>query len=421
MTSAIEIDHLYKRYRLGNVGHRMFFSDIKRWCSNCFSRKTGLIDDNETYEHVENGFVNALWDVNLTIKQGEILGIIGSNGAGKSTLLKILSRITSPDKGEVRVRGKIASLLEIGAGFHPELTGRQNIFLNGAINGMSRKTIDQKFDSIIDFAGVEKFIDTPVKRYSSGMYVRLAFAVAAHLDSEIILVDEVLAVGDLSFQKKCLGKIDDVSRKEGCTVLFVSHNLASVKNLCPRSVLFDKGKVIEDGPSSEVIQMYIESVSADSNGVKDLAGQIRARDLSSLIKEIWIENGSGVAINEIQSGSSMKICFRFKSPEKISNPLFGFYVESSGGQPVFSLNNGLTKDTFESATHGAAELHIPELQLMPGNYFLTVYIDQGGSRIIDMAERCVSFRVHEKDSVKNTTSGYFEGLIHVNGKISLVQ
>jgi len=421
MTSCLEIDHLFKRYRLGNVGHRMFFSDLKRWLSNCFSKKTGLNNGKEQYTHIDNGFVNALWDVNLSIKQGEILGIIGSNGAGKSTFLKVLSRITSPSSGEVRVRGKIASLLEIGAGFHPELTGRQNIFLNGTLNGMSRKSIDQKFDSIVDFAGVEKFIDTPIKRYSSGMYVRLAFAVAAHLDSEIILVDEVLAVGDLSFQKKCLGKIDDVSRKEGRTVLFVSHNLDSVKNLCPRSVLFDKGRVIEDGPSSAVIKKYIESVSVDSSGVKDFSGRIRSRYLSSLIKEIWIENGSGVAVNEVQSASSMKICFRFESPEKIQNPLFGFHVESSGGQPVFSLHNGLTKDIFESTNGGTVALQIPELQLMPGDYFITVYIDQGGFGVLDMAERCVSFRVKEGDIFRNDASGYFEGLIYVNGKISLIK
>jgi lipopolysaccharide transport system ATP-binding protein len=420
MTNAIEIDHLYKRYRLGNVGHRMFFSDMKRLWSNCFSTKTGSAKDKEQYSHIHDGFVNALWNVNLTIRQGEILGITGSNGAGKSTLLKVLSRITSPSSGEVIIRGKLASLLEIGAGFHPELTGRQNIFLNGALYGMSRKSICQEFDSIVDFAGVEKFIDTPVKRYSSGMYVRLAFAVAAHLDSQIMLVDEVLAIGDFSFQKKCLGKIDDISRKEGRTVLFVSHNLDSVKNLCPRSVLFDKGRIIDDGPSSEVIKKYIESISADSNGVKDLSGQRRDKDLCSLIKEIWIENGSGVVINEVQSGSPMKICFRFESPEKIQNPLFGFHIESCGGQAVFSLHNGLTKNIFDSTKAGTVILQIPELLLMPGNYFITVYIDQGGFGVLDMAERCISFSVKESDPDKDNFCGYFDRLNYVNGKLSLI-
>lgn len=420
MTTAVEIEHLFKHYRLGKVGPQMLFSDLKNWYSKCFLKKADFKNYKSSYLHVHDGFVNALWDVNLSIKKGEILGIIGCNGAGKSTLLKILSRITAPSSGEVRVRGQVASLLEIGTGFHPELTGRQNIFLNGAINGMRKNTINKKLDSIIDFAGIEKFIDTPVKRYSTGMYVRLAFAVAAHLDSEVILIDEVLAVGDVSFQNKCLGKIDDASHKEGRTILFVSHNLASIKQLCPRSILLDKGRLIDDGPTEQIIDKYIETVSYHSDTVKDISDLSRINGMDSIIKEVWIENESGKIVNDLQIGKTIKLCFKFESTEIIPSPLFGFDIESPDGQLVFRLHNGLTGDTFFNVSKGIAKLSIPELQLMPGNYFLTVFIDQGGSLILDNVERCLSFRING-DNNFNKYPGPAYGYFLVNGSISLIQ
>ena len=239
---VISAENLSKAYSLGVIGTGTFYGDIKRW----WAKQRGLPDPYSKVGGTDHGnrageTLWALKDINFSIQQGEAVGIIGRNGAGKSTLLKILSRVTAPTSGEVKVKGRIASLLEVGTGFHPELTGRENIFLNGAIMGMSRSEIKRKFDEIVDFSGVEQFIDTPVKRYSSGMYVRLAFAVAAHLDPDILIVDEVLAVGDAEFQKKCLGKMESVSKGEGRTVLFVSHNMNAIEQLCSRAMLLDRG------------------------------------------------------------------------------------------------------------------------------------------------------------------------------------
>jgi lipopolysaccharide transport system ATP-binding protein len=265
LKNAIVVDNLSKRYL---IGHRLASSEtrhkytalrdvIGREISN-FARKTA--DFARGRQVVQGDDIEEFWalkNVNFEVKQGEVLGIIGRNGAGKSTLLKILSRITEPTEGRVLLRGRVSSLLEVGTGFHPELTGRENIFLNGAILGMTQREIRGKFDEIVAFAEVEKFLDTPVKHYSSGMYVRLAFAVAAHLEPEILIVDEVLAVGDADFQKKCLGKLDDVSRRHGRTVLLVSHNLAALGELTQRSLLFDSGRLVAEGPTTEIVSAYL--------------------------------------------------------------------------------------------------------------------------------------------------------------------
>ncbi|HOI72900.1 MAG TPA: polysaccharide ABC transporter ATP-binding protein [Syntrophales bacterium] len=257
---AVQIDDLWKQYRLGVIGHGALYRDLQSW----WARKRGKEDPNTPVGFRQADPVSggdrfwALREIGLEIEHGETVGIIGKNGAGKSTLLKVLSRVTAPTRGEVRLNGRIASLLEVGTGFHPELTGRENIYLNGAILGMRKMEIDRKFDEIVDFSGVETFIDTPVKRYSSGMYVRLAFAVAAHLEPEILLVDEVLAVGDAEFQKKCLGKMGEVAR-EGRTVLFVSHNMAAVRNLCARSILLEDGRIAADGPSEDTVNRYLRT------------------------------------------------------------------------------------------------------------------------------------------------------------------
>jgi len=260
---VISTENLYKAYQLGTIGTGTFYGDIKRW----WARTRGLPDPYQKVDEQDHGnrkgeMIWALDDINLTVERGEAIGIIGRNGAGKSTLLKILSRVTAPTHGVAKAKGRIASLLEVGTGFHKELTGRENIFLNGAIMGMDRAEVRRKFDEIVDFSGVEKFIDTPVKRYSSGMYVRLAFAVAAHLEPEILVVDEVLAVGDAEFQKKCLGKMEDVAI-EGRTVLFVSHNMSAIKRLCPRAILLDAGRMVDDGPSAEVTANYLLGASGD--------------------------------------------------------------------------------------------------------------------------------------------------------------
>jgi len=259
MSAIIKVSNISKQYRLGQVGTGTISHDLNRWWYRVRGKEDPYLrigDENDRSKKGESEYAWALRDINFEVKQGEVLGIIGRNGAGKSTLLKILSRTTAPTTGQIKIKGRVASLLEVGTGFHPDLTGKENIFLNGAILGMSRTEIKNKFDEIVDFAGVERYIDTPVKRYSSGMYVRLAFAVAAYLEPEILIVDEVLAVGDAEFQKKALGKMKDVSTSEGRTVLFVSHNMLAVKSLCSTGILMNNGKIETTGNIEDVIFNY---------------------------------------------------------------------------------------------------------------------------------------------------------------------
>ena len=261
MSTAIKVENLSKIYRLGEIGTGTISRDLERWVKmNVLGKEDPFLKIGESNDRSQKGgsdLVYSLQDLNFEIQQGDAVGIIGRNGAGKSTLLKILSRVTTPTTGKINIKGRVASLLEVGTGFHPELTGRENIYLNGAILGMRKKEIDHKFDEIVDFSGVERYIDTPVKRYSSGMYVRLAFAVAAHLESEILIVDEVLAVGDAEFQKKCLGKMGDISKGEGRTVLFVSHNMGAIQNLCEKVILMKNGLIDSYNLQSEVINKYM--------------------------------------------------------------------------------------------------------------------------------------------------------------------
>ncbi|WP_207511677.1 ABC transporter ATP-binding protein [Longitalea luteola] len=262
MEKAIKIEKLSKAYQLGEFSTGTLSRDIERWWALLRGKEDPFLKIGEVNERTKGGNSNIVWslkDINFEIERGSAVGIIGRNGAGKSTLLKILSRVTTPTTGVVKIKGRIASLLEVGTGFHPELTGRENIFLNGAILGMRKQEIKRKFDEIVDFAGVERYIDTPVKRYSSGMYVRLAFGVAAHLESEILIVDEVLAVGDSEFQKKCLGKMKDVSNKDGRTVLFVSHNMAAIKQLCSHGILLKNGQLQLNGDVANIVEEYLNS------------------------------------------------------------------------------------------------------------------------------------------------------------------
>lgn len=261
MLPVIQVEDLSKAYQIGEFSTGTLSHDIRRWYLRMRGKEDPYLRIGETNDRTVKGESNIVWslkDLNFEIEQGDAIGIIGRNGAGKSTLLKILSRVTVPTSGTIKVKGRIASLLEVGTGFHPELTGRENIFLNGAILGMRKQEIKKKFDEIVDFSGVERYIDTPVKRYSSGMYVRLAFAVAAHLESEILIVDEVLAVGDLEFQKKCLGKMGEVSKGEGRTVLFVSHNLAAVSTLCNKGILLSMGQLLQKGNTKQIMETYIK-------------------------------------------------------------------------------------------------------------------------------------------------------------------
>lgn len=267
MSSVIKVENLSKQYRLGEIGTGSLSHDVNRWWHRVRGKENPYLkigESNDRSTKGESEYVWSLKDINFEIEQGDAVGIIGRNGAGKSTLLKILSRVTGPTTGSVKVKGRIASLLEVGTGFHPELSGRDNIFLNGAILGMRKHEIQKKFDEIVDFAGVERYIDTPVKRYSSGMYVRLAFAVAAHLESEILIVDEVLAVGDAEFQKKCLGKMNDVSKGEGRTILFVSHNMGSVKALCNKGIVLKNGDLNYMGQVDNALSRYLKQGTSNN-------------------------------------------------------------------------------------------------------------------------------------------------------------
>lgn len=266
---AIKVENLSKAYQLGQIGTGTISRDLERfWTTKIRGKEDPFLKIGQTNDRTVKGETDIVWslkDINFEIEQGDAVGIIGRNGAGKSTLLKLLSRVTAPTTGNIKVKGRIASLLEVGTGFHPELTGRENIYLNGAILGMRKKEITRKFDEIVDFSGVERYIDTPVKRYSSGMYVRLAFAVAAHLESEILIVDEVLAVGDAEFQKKCLGKMGEVSKGEGRTVLFVSHNMASINALCTSAIFMENGTIKQIGETGEIIKRYLTDSNINSN------------------------------------------------------------------------------------------------------------------------------------------------------------
>lgn len=327
---VIKVENLGKQYRLGQVGTGTISHDLNRlWCK-VIGKEDPYLKIGETNDRTKKGESDLVWainDINFEVKQGEVLGIIGKNGAGKSTLLKILSRVTGPTTGEIKVKGRIASLLEVGTGFHPELTGRENIYLNGAILGMTKQEIKSKFDEIVDFSGVERYIDTPVKRYSSGMYVRLAFAVAAHLEPEILIVDEVLAVGDADFQEKCLGKMKDVSG-QGRTVLFVSHNLGSVSELCTKGILLENGNLSAMSEIDDVISTYRNKYK-ENKYVFD----------SDINKELFftkLEITPKTACRKI-----INISGEFKINANIRNVSIGVLITDTWGQKITTLLKGL--------------------------------------------------------------------------------
>lgn len=331
---ALKAEYISKQYRLGQVGTGTLSHDLNRFWHQVRGKEDPYLKIGETNDRSSKGNSDYVWslrDINFEIEQGDAVGIIGRNGAGKSTLLKLLSKVTKPTTGKIYTNGRIASLLEVGTGFHPEMTGRENIYLNGAILGMTRKEIKRKFDEIVDFSGVERYIDTPVKRYSSGMYVRLAFAVAAHLESEILIVDEVLAVGDAEFQKKCLGKMGDVSKGEGRTVLFVSHNMAAVKQLCQKGILLNHGMIEENGNVDRVIEKYFAGNSIDSfDKYKHSANSLflKSVSVSSNNSELLI-SGSPLTIelnlNSYTSDTVIDIGIYNREDEKILNLSTEYY------------------------------------------------------------------------------------------------
>jgi lipopolysaccharide transport system ATP-binding protein len=344
----------------------------------------------------ESSTVWALRDVTLDIQEGEVLGVIGHNGAGKSTLLKILSRITEPTVGRVELHGRVGSLLEVGTGFHPELTGRENIYLNGAILGMRRAEIQRRFDEIVAFAEVERFIDTPVKHYSSGMYLRLAFAVAAHLEPEILLVDEVLAVGDAAFQKKCLGRMSDVA-SEGRTVLFVSHNLPAVENLCKRVIVIEGGRLAMDGDPVSCIAEYL-GAGGPPRPAFDLASVPRLDPrLVPVYTRLELLDGDGTPVSAVGSGDTLEFHLSYSAPSDITNPSFGIIVSTAMGTPVFFLQTRTQLGVRERApSSGRVACRLTEVPLIPGEYLLTIGC-MTGERQLDLLEHAASFTVEPRD------------------------
>jgi lipopolysaccharide transport system ATP-binding protein len=381
---AIRVENLSKLYRIGGpqARYQTLRDTVMDLASAPLQRLRRLVQPAST----ENT-IWALKDVSLEVKRGEVLGIIGRNGAGKTTLLKILSRITEPTKGQAEIYGRVGSLLEVGTGFHPELTGRENIYLSGAILGMKRAEIDEKFDEIVQFAEIDKFLDTPVKRYSSGMYVRLAFAVAAHLEPEILLVDEVLAVGDIAFQRKCLGKMGDVAG-EGRTVLFVSHNMAATQSLCSRAILLDKGLVAAEGGAGSVVADYLKSSERITDlRTADLSAIDRAGGLSTVFQAGWM-NGSPIAgIHSVDPLSPLHFELVIALPRSMGRCWMGIYLENDTGVRLLGVNTRWRMGPV-SLKEGSyrASCHIPRIMLVPGSYHLTVGFTADGQQA-DMLER----------------------------------
>jgi lipopolysaccharide transport system ATP-binding protein len=356
--TVISVENLSKLYVLGHQTRADTLRDqVTRGVRSVGSRLLGRGGMKKTVEEFW-----ALKDVSFDVKKGDVLGVVGRNGAGKSTLLKILSRITEPTGGKVRIRGRLASLLEVGTGFHPELSGRENVYLNGAILGMRRVEIDRKFDEIVAFSEVERFLDTPVKYYSSGMYVRLAFAIAAHLESEILIVDEVLAVGDAQFQKKCLNKVSEVTKSEGRTVLFVSHNSAALQGICNSGILLSKGKLVGEGPISECLGTYLKTGSQRAEFAAPASGKPHISSVSV--------DPAALAAGRIQ------VDVGFSSPFPLSPPVVGIVLSSKFGMPISGSNGRMTAETWKPAParSGTVSAVLDNVPLHSDTFLISVYL-----------------------------------------------
>lgn len=388
MPAAVRADRLSKQYRLGQLNRRLL---LRETMANVFKQIRQRGCQAET--------IWAVRDISFELQQGEVLGIIGRNGAGKSTLLKLLSRITYPTSGEMVVRGRVASLLEVGTGFHEELTGRENIYLNGSILGMKKREIDRHLESIVEFAGVDRFLDTPVKRYSSGMRLRLGFAVAAHLEPDVLLVDEVLAVGDAGFQKKCLGAMSHLNAG-GRTVMFVSHNLTAVENLCRRTIWIDGGRIREDGESRQVIQSYLATfaeascLQADLTDVEHRKGSGEAR-----FTRIEFLDSAGQPVDVVRSGTDLVIRLHYQVHQRVYEPHFGVEVHTNTGTLVTSINTWTAGYNVESLSPGSGyiDVAVDALNLNPDRYYLSLWLASVGPKYYDQLELCLSLDVEAAD------------------------
>ena len=417
MKPVVEVENLSKLYHLGAIGASSLRETVERFfgrkplAAPPLSSAKPLADDRLGPE--PNTFW-ALKDVSFSIEPGEVVGIVGRNGAGKSTLLKILSRITEPTSGRAILRGRVVSLLEVGTGFHPELTGRENIFLNGAIMGMKRTEIAAKFDEIVEFAEVGKYLDTPVKRYSSGMYVRLAFAVAAHLEPEILLIDEVLAVGDAGFQKKCLGKMDEVATKHGRTVFFVSHNMGAIRSLCEHAILFEGGRLVMTGEPSEVISRYL---SASAPKDSEVEGQIvwngkdapKSEDMR--LRSIRILNGHGVPQTTFESDKPITVEVEYEVLQRVRGARFCLMLLTQEGEVAFSATDHMfQQETLAPGTYRTA-CHLPGGLLNRRQYVVNLQCDIPGERYVLPAAEYLSFTVSGVGNQSSTFPEPWPGVV----------
>ncbi|WP_449388656.1 ABC transporter ATP-binding protein [Chryseobacterium lineare] len=394
---ALKTENISKQYRLGQVGTGTLSHDLNRFWHKMRGKedpylKIGEVNDRTTKG--ESEYVWSLRDINFEIEQGDAVGIIGRNGAGKSTLLKLLSKVTKPTTGKIYTRGRIASLLEVGTGFHPEMTGRENVFLNGAILGMTRKEISRKFDEIVDFSGVERYIDTPVKRYSSGMYVRLAFAVAAHLESEILIVDEVLAVGDADFQKKCLGKMGDVTKGEGRTILFVSHNMTAIKELCNKGILLNQGQLIYKGSILDTIVEYQKNSEIRNKYIHEGSFETALGNENIKILEFSVQPSQGELL-DIESGVSVKL--RFFNYKSGINMDATFELRTYEEVAVFHTGVLITTNNDSEAKEYCIEFDIPKNLLNAGNYYFKLIFGENQRVPLYIASNIIGFEV---DNIK---------------------
>ncbi|MFN5370663.1 MAG: ABC transporter ATP-binding protein [Bacteroidia bacterium] len=414
MEPVIQVDNVSKMFRLGEVGASTLTEDLRSMLRKLCGKSGSEIGENDRTIGSSSGNVWALQNIGFEVNRGEIVGLVGRNGAGKSTLLKILSRTTAPTSGEIRMKGKVASLLEVGTGFHPDLTGRDNIYLNGTILGMRRSEIKSKFDEIVEFAGVQRYIDTPVKRYSSGMYVRLAFAVAAHLDPEILIIDEVLAVGDAEFQAKCLGKMKDVADK-GRTVLFVSHNMGAVADLCTRAILLKNGQLLLDGPTETIIRSYVQQNMqvklSDSSSLNDATvrrgtGQVR-------YEKIRMFNSNGEEVNEFFQGDRVVIEMTIKINDPVNELMSCISLRSGRTRDIVTSTkrNKINAPYFKSGDIVKIRYEFPRLSLRPGVYETYYWLgDRSAETAFDVVDNLLPPIVVKLPIETNElfVSGYFD-------------
>ena len=410
MNSSISVENLSKAYQLGSFNTGTLSKDIERWWTLFRGKEDPYLKIGEENDRRINSNSNIVWslkDINFDIPKGEVFGIIGRNGAGKSTLLKVLSQVTNPTSGKIKLKGRVASLLEVGTGFHPELTGRENIYLNGAILGMRKTEIKSKFDEIVEFSGVEKYIDTPVKRYSSGMYVRLAFAVAAHLESEILIVDEVLAVGDAEFQKKCIGKMQDTSKNSGRTILFVSHNMGAIQSLCNKGIYLKNGGLVYQGEINDTINMYMQDIKIKDG--QDLSKRTdRQGNKSTQVQSITFFDKNNTIVNDVIAGQYLKISFELSNVQNIdtSKLIIAIKILDPYEQDVVFWVSDELNHNFSNLLKNTFSIEIPSLNLRPGEYNIAFQIslnDTNSSSFCDVMSNASSINVLSSDFFNSGT------------------